>query len=53
MWQERSQSLFFLTCQNGHDSTVHILLSNRADKSLCLNDGVSSLYVAEKTLQSC
>lgn len=36
----------FIACQNGHESTLQLLLNNGADSNLCLEDGTSPLYIA-------
>ncbi|XP_062612944.1 ankyrin-1-like [Saccostrea cucullata] len=41
-------SPLYIACQNGHDSTVQLLLNNGADINLCDNDGFSPLLVAGK-----
>lgn len=35
-----------ITCQNGYDNTVQLLLCNGADLNLCNVNGASPLYIA-------
>lgn len=36
----------YLACQDGHNSTVELLLSIGADFTLCMNDGARHVYIA-------
>eukprot|EP00105_Crassostrea_gigas_P035545 XP_019919693.1 PREDICTED: ankyrin repeat and SOCS box protein 3-like [Crassostrea gigas] len=44
--KEDGPSPLHIACQNGHDSTVQLLLSKGADINLCMEYGASPLYMA-------
>ncbi|XP_062579236.1 uncharacterized protein LOC134241175 [Saccostrea cucullata] len=45
-YRGRDSTPLYIACQNGHESTLQLLLNNGADINLCKNDGASPLYIA-------
>lgn len=43
---EDGSSPLYIACQNGHESTAQLLLSNGADIDLCIEDGTNPICVA-------